>query len=435
MRHYLSEGAKKELKALGQTQIVVGIPSRNTAETIANVIFQAEKGLKKYFPRKKSLIIVSDSSGINSETYKEIEKAKKEIETPLVLIETEKGKGNQICQLLLATQAVNAEVLCLFDSDLKSITPEWVKNIIEPILSKQLDFVTPNYIRHKYDGTITNSIVYPLTTALYGREIRQPIGGDFGLSKALVKYCLKSNLWIKEVGFFGIDIWFTTLALYKFKRIAQANLGVKIHDASVKDPKYPEKNIGSMFEQVIGTMFFLAEKFDKKWENVSEVYHTPFYGPEINLEPQKVSLNFDYLFEATKRTAQKELFFWKSELDEKMFSKLNKILNQDKKSFSLPQDFWVDIIYEFLLLYRKKKKLPEKRRVISSLLPIYLAYVTSFSREARDYTNEEADAKFKDLIRLFLEKKERFTKKWEEEEKTFTGLYIRKRVKEIIGLR
>ena len=40
-------------------------------------------------------------------------------------------------------------------------------------------------MRHKYDGTITNTIVYPLTRALYGKRIRQPIGGDFGFSGRL----------------------------------------------------------------------------------------------------------------------------------------------------------------------------------------------------------------------------------------------------------
>jgi len=60
------------------------------------------------------------------------------------------------------------------DSDLRSITPEWFELLLGPILLDRCDFVAPLYLRHKYDGTITNSIVYPLTRSLYGKEVRQP---------------------------------------------------------------------------------------------------------------------------------------------------------------------------------------------------------------------------------------------------------------------
>ena len=48
-----------------------------------------------------------------------------------------------------------------------------------PILKGGYDFVALLYARYKYDGTITNTVTYPLTRALYGHRIRQPIG-DFG---------------------------------------------------------------------------------------------------------------------------------------------------------------------------------------------------------------------------------------------------------------
>ena len=35
--------------------------------------------------------------------------------------------------------------------------------LLQPVLSLDFDYVAPYYKRHKYDGTITNSIVYPLT--------------------------------------------------------------------------------------------------------------------------------------------------------------------------------------------------------------------------------------------------------------------------------
>jgi hypothetical protein len=47
------------------------------------------------------------------------------------------------------------------------------------------DYIAPYYLRHKYDGTITNGIIYPMTRTLYGKSVRQPIGGEFGFSGSL----------------------------------------------------------------------------------------------------------------------------------------------------------------------------------------------------------------------------------------------------------
>ena len=61
------------------------------------------------------------------------------------------------------------------------------------------------YGRHKFDGTITNGIVYPLRRPLYGNRVRQPIAGDFGFSGNLAKFYLTKDIGDTDVGRFGID--------------------------------------------------------------------------------------------------------------------------------------------------------------------------------------------------------------------------------------
>ena len=75
--------------------------------------------------------------------------------------------------------------------------PEWIELLAGPILKGGFDFVAPLYARYKYDGTITNTVTYPLTRALYGLRIRQPIGGDFGVSGDLVRHYLEQDDWTR----------------------------------------------------------------------------------------------------------------------------------------------------------------------------------------------------------------------------------------------
>jgi hypothetical protein len=97
--------------------------------------------------------------------------------------------------------------------------------LIRPILFGGYDFVAPYYQRHKYDGTITNSIVYPLTRMLYGLSVRQPIGGEFGVSARLIGRYLECEDWETDVARFGIDIWMTTIAIAEGFRVCQSFLG------------------------------------------------------------------------------------------------------------------------------------------------------------------------------------------------------------------
>jgi len=81
--------------------------------------------------------------------------------------------------------------------------------LLGPVLQENFDFVAPLYSRHKYDGTITNAIAYPLTRALYGARIRQPIGGEFAVSGDLVQRYLELDSFDELTARFGIDVWMT----------------------------------------------------------------------------------------------------------------------------------------------------------------------------------------------------------------------------------
>ncbi|MFY9397808.1 MAG: glycosyltransferase, partial [Desulfomonilia bacterium] len=193
-----------------QADIVVGIPSYNEAATIGFPAVQAAQGLVEYFGRMNPVIINCDNNStdgtgsvfLNTDTQG----------VPKIYLSTPKGvkgKGNNFKNLFRKVVELGAKAVIVVDADLKSITPRWIKNLGEPLFN-DFGYVAPLYVRHKYDGTITNNIAYPLTRCLYGRRVRQPIGGDFGFSGEMAGIFLKSGLWDEEVAQFGIDIWMTT---------------------------------------------------------------------------------------------------------------------------------------------------------------------------------------------------------------------------------
>jgi glycosyltransferase involved in cell wall biosynthesis len=254
----------KHLRKIKTADILVGITSYNNAHTINYVVYQAAKGLETYFSNLRSAIFVSDGNSTDG-TLATIEALRLPFKVDVIpaTYNGVSGKGSAVKAIFEAARFLNVRAVALVDSDLRSITPYWIHLLISPTLTGT-GFVTPFYVRHKYDGTITNFLCFPVTSSLYGREIRQPIGGDFGLSIELVEELLESPLWQTQyVPRFGIDIFETHTALAKRMEVKQAFLGTKVHEA-----KDPGTHLDSMFRQVVGSMFTCIEYYDQVWKKI-----------------------------------------------------------------------------------------------------------------------------------------------------------------------
>ena len=258
----LTPAIREEIARLGRADIMVGIPSFKNAATIGYVVRAAHAGLVQYFPELRPVLVNSDAGSTDGtqRVVAEVE-APDYVEQILLVRPTNKldrltltypeidgvgGKGAALRTIFEIAAALDVQALVVVDSDLRSIVPEWIELLAGPILKGGYDFVAPLYSRYKYDGTITNTVTYPLTRSLYGHRIRQPIGGDFGVSGDLVKHYLTLDDWTEDVSKFGIDIWMTTSALAGGFAVCQTRLGAKVHD-----PKDPGADLGPMFRQVV----------------------------------------------------------------------------------------------------------------------------------------------------------------------------------------
>src|SRR5688572_4825578 len=212
------------LRKQGSADVVVGIPSYRNAGTIGHVAQVAAEGLRRHFPGLTAVIVNADG-GSDDGTSDRVRASADGVPAIAGRYEGRSGKGSAFRAIFEAVSLLGARACAVVDSDLRSITPEWIARLLGPVVRGEAEYVTPLYARHKHDGTITNTIAYPLTRALYGARIRQPIGGEFGFNSALATTYLAEPVWESDVARFGIDIFMTTTALARGSRVAQAFLG------------------------------------------------------------------------------------------------------------------------------------------------------------------------------------------------------------------
>ena len=266
----------KRIEEIESADILMGIPCYNNEKTIAHVIQMVTHGLAKHYKDQRSVIFVADGGSTDDtrEVAREFQ-IKPWQEKVVSIYRGPGGKGTALRSVFEAANRLKVRACAVVDSDLRSITSDWVQYLLDPVLSRDYQFVSPVYLRHKYDGTITNSIVYNITRALYGKRIRQPIGGDFAISREVAKFYAEQDIWETDVARFGIDIWMTTNAITQGFRICQSNLGAKIHDA-----KDPGQHLGPMFRQVVWTLCYLMERFEAHWKGVQGSEPVETFGLE-----------------------------------------------------------------------------------------------------------------------------------------------------------
>jgi hypothetical protein len=403
----------RRLGELGKADIVVGIPSYNNARTIGHVVRAAQAGLAKYFPQFTSLIVNSDG-GSTDGTCEAVLAAEAGDERLLMLstpafpahrlslaYDGIPGKGSAFRLVFQIAEALGARACAVADSDLRSITPEWIELLLRPVLYAGCDFVAPYYHRHKYDGTITNSIVYPLTRSLYGLRVRQPIGGDFGVSRAMLRRYLERPDWETDVARYGIDVWMTTIALAEGFRVCQSFLGAKLHDA-----KDPGSDLSAMLHQVVGSVFLLMQEYEPVWRARQGSQPADLFGFRFDVGLDPVAVNLERMLAALARGAQDLAEIWSLALEGETIETLRRLARnavRDPAAFHLPDELWARIIFDFAGAHRSRPL--ERAHLLKSLTPLYLGRVASWVIEAEKLIAAEVEERIERLCLCFEEQK------------------------------
>jgi glucosylglycerate synthase len=410
---YLDAEARLRLEEIGDADILLGIPSFNNERTVGHVVRAAEYGLAKYFPEYRAVLLNADG-GSSDGTRRVVQETSvyQNLDTLLIRRPTHPtvhvagtytgvaGKGSAFRAIFEAAKLLDVKACVVLDSDLRSITPEWIELLAGPVLLKGYDFVTPHYARHKYDGTITNHVAYPLTRALYGKRIRQPIGGDFGLSGEFASTLPERDVWETDVARFGIDIWTTTVAINEGRRVCQGHLGAKLH-------------------QVVGTLFTLMRTYEERWRSVPGSEPTPTFGFRTEIAPVPVDVDLGAMVQSFHQGAAAYDAEWTMALDASELESVQKVLKLDPDAFRFPVDLWVRVLYSFAATHVAHPDIRVRKRLVESLVPLYFARCASYVHETATTPTAETEPLIEAQAARFEELKPFLVDRLEERRRAF----------------
>src|SRR6516164_5754440 len=215
----LSDALLRQLMAVGQVDVVVGLPTLNNAATVINVVRAIHVCFTRDFPRLRTVLINSDGGStdgtpelIRAATFTDADMVQtshqlRTFHRVLAPYHGLPGKHTALRTLFSAGELTQAKVLVVIDPGGPATTAERVSELVGPVARSEVDFLAPRYRRHPRDGVLITQLVRPLVRALYGVALDEPLGTEFACSGRFAAHSLEREIWSHEAARFAIDLW------------------------------------------------------------------------------------------------------------------------------------------------------------------------------------------------------------------------------------
>lgn len=375
----LSDDLVRALMAVGQVDVLVGIPTLNNASTVQPVVGAVSEAFARFFPRERTLLLNSDG-GSTDDTPSLVRASSPDPATVTVShrLRTEHrisapyhglpGKGSALRQILTVAELTQAKAVAVLDAD-ATLGPEAIAALIQPVRYQQFDYVMPVYARHPVEGLLISQLVRPLVRATYGWQVREPLAAEFACSSRFLAHCLEQDVWESDLAAYGIDLWLTGAALTGGFSCCQAPVGVR-HAHAHDRPGFAE-----VFEQVVGATFGCLERHADYWLARSTSQPLPVVGPVLDgrivpspIDGARLSASFcDDL-----RNLQEVLV---SLLEPQTLEQLNRTAS-DCEPLQFPDALWSATVYEFLLAHHRG--VMKREHIAKAMVSLYLGRAGAF---------------------------------------------------------
>jgi hypothetical protein len=413
----ISDDLLRRLMAVGQVDVLVGLPTLNNAGTVGAVARAVHASFATHFRRERTLLLNCDG-GSEDGTPEIVRGASPKEEETLVSRETlrtihrvsapyhgQPGKGPALETLFAVAELVQARAIAVYDPDVTSLTPDWVERLAGPVWRGQADFVAPVFARHPRDGLLVTQVVRPLFRAAYAHRVREPLAAEFACSGAFAARCLADPVWEEPFARYGIDLWLTGTALSGGFRCAEAPLGFRVVSPSAARPPLPE-----VFRQVVSSLLLCLETHQSYWQRRSSSEPLPLLGADGAPEPDPQPADPGPMIDSF-RTGLRDLAPLLPELlDGETVAALRTAADSADADVRVPDVVWARTLWQAAAAHHHG--VIHRDHVVQALVPLYLGRAGAFLLENTGSEAGRTAERLEDLCRAMEDTKPEVLRRW-----------------------
>jgi hypothetical protein len=413
----LSDAFLRQLMAVGQVDILVGLPTLDNAARIVNIVRAIHQAFIRDFPRLRAVMLNSDGGSSDgtpdliraaSLTDADVVQTSHSLRTLHRVIAPYHGLPGKLTALrtiFAAAALTQARVLVIVDPNGPIHNPAHVTELIAPVASAEVEFLTPRYRRHPADGPLVTQLVRPLVRALYAVALDEPLGSEFSCSGRFASHCLDQDIWNNETGRFAIDLWLRAEAIAKNFSIGQiwrpagASAGVR---ATLRET----------VQQIVLSMVEILRAHDSFWRAADGLRELRTWGTDPGQIPAAPPWDAGALAEQARRELVEIQELLEQVLDRTAFEQV--LADTATARFHVDDELWARIVYTFLGAARRGPTSVE--HLAAMFVPLYLWRAAAFLALTADEDPEAVQRRLDSVCETFRQLKPTLVSSWSAEE-------------------
>ena len=407
----LSDALLRQLMAVGQVDILVGLPTLNNAATVVNVVRAVHSCFTRDFARQRTVLINSD--GGSTDGTPDLIRDASFVETDMVQTSHSlrtlhrvvapyhglPGKLTALRTVFAAAELIQAKAVVVIDPAGPATTAERVTELIHPVADGDVELLAPRYRRHPRDGILISQFVRPAVRALYGVALDEPLGAEFACSGRFASHCLEQDIWSHEAARFAIDLWLRTEAVAKGFRVGQIWRPAGMAAGG-------RTTLREAVRQVVLSWIESLRAHESHWLTTNGVAELRTWGIEPAALPDPPSWDYHVLGEQ----ARHDLAEIQPLLEEVLEPELVAGLVGDGAGARLDDELWVRSVYAFAAATRLERTNID--HLADMFAPLYMWRASAFMTHTAADTPAMVRTKLDALCETFLRLKPALVTRW-----------------------
>jgi hypothetical protein len=266
----------------------------------------------------------------------------------------------------------NAQVVLLLGGDLSDLSADTLRSLVDGVRSEQVDLLLPRFALRPGSGLVNSALLYPVTRALFGANIRFPLPADAALSGRMIQRLTAAQRNTRSGQ--------SPALLWPVSEAAVAGYSVREVDAGEAEPPQPqEADFSELFQSITGSLFADLEAKAALWQRArtrATITAEPVLPPSADRSlPSEAGAEVQSMIDTFHLAYANLQEIWSLVLPPQSRLALKKLSLQPTASFHVEPQLWARVVYDFTLAYRLRGL--NRGHLLGAMMPLYLAWAAS----------------------------------------------------------
>jgi hypothetical protein len=287
-----------------------------------------------------------------------------------------------------------------------------LRALADGIRTSNVDLVLPRYTPGPSEGLVNSALIYPLTRALFGADVRFPLPTEAALSPRMA-----ARLAVPAQR--QVSLSQGSALLWPVAEASIAGLAVREVITSQDIPqRSPQDDFNALFASVAGSLFADIEAKANFWQRARSLTPRPAVEPlsplrfdpeDENQEASLVSAQIADMIESFHLAHSNLQEIWSLVLPPQSRLALKKLSVVPAADFAVDPSLWARIVYDFTLSFHLRTL--NRGHLLGAMVPLYLAWVASHLNMVGDQT-DRAEARIEATAAAFEAEKSYLVSRW-----------------------